>query len=142
MSRDCLHTHTNTWSFYLCLSALSVCQNSVCLHKIPHRLHFDIKIKKNTVRRNYDDIIIIAIGGLLLFGISSIRLQDGFIISWVVLLDSIIHFYNLAIQSIKQPKRIKFTNCSQFLSHNFFGLDFHFYVIFLLIGIGQLNNDV
>ena len=24
----------------------------------------------------------------------------------------------------------------------FFGLDFHFYVIFLLIGIGQLDNDV
>ena len=42
----------------------------------------------------------------------------------------------------KQPKRVKFTNCSQFLSHTFFGLDFHFYVIFLLIGIGQLDNDV
>ena len=24
----------------------------------------------------------------------------------------------------------------------FFSLDFHFYVIFLLIGIGQLDNDV
>ena len=43
---------------------------------------------------------------------------------------------------LEQPKRVKFTNCSQFLSHNFFGLDFHFYVIFLLIGIGQLDNDV
>ena len=42
----------------------------------------------------------------------------------------------------KQPKPFKFTNCRQFLSHNFFGLDFHFYVIFLLIGIGQLDNDV
>ena len=41
-----------------------------------------------------------------------------------------------------QPKRVKFTNCSQFLSHIFFGLDFHFYVIFLLFGIGQLDNDV
>ena len=41
-----------------------------------------------------------------------------------------------------QQKRVKFTNCSQFLSHNFFGLDFHFYVIFLLFGIGQLDNDV
>ena len=44
--------------------------------------------------------------------------------------------------SVFQPKRVKFTNCSQFLSHNFFGLDFHFYVIVLLIGIGQLDNDV
>ena len=42
----------------------------------------------------------------------------------------------------KQLKQVKFTNCSQFLSHNFFGLDFHFYVIFLLIGIGHLDNDV
>ena len=41
-----------------------------------------------------------------------------------------------------QPKRVKFTNCSQFLSHNIFGLDFHFYVIFLLIGICQLDNNV
>ena len=32
--------------------------------------------------------------------------------------------------------------CSQFLSHIFWGLDFLFYVIFLLIGIGQLENDV
>ena len=38
-----------------------------------------------------------------------------------------------------QPKRVKFTNCSLFWSHNFFGLDFHFYVNFLLIGIGQLD---
>ena len=43
---------------------------------------------------------------------------------------------------VNQPKRVKFTNCSQFLSHNFFGLNFHFYVIFLLIGICQLDNDV
>ena len=28
------------------------------------------------------------------------------------------------------------------LSYIFFGLDFHFYVIFLIIGIGQLHNDV
>ena len=42
---------------------------------------------------------------------------------------------------IFQPKRVKFTNWSQFLSHKFFGLDFHFYVIFLLIGICQLDND-
>ena len=41
-----------------------------------------------------------------------------------------------------QPKRVKFTNCSQFLSHNFFGFDFHFYVIFLPNGIGRLDNDV
>ena len=46
------------------------------------------------------------------------------------------------INDIVQPKRVKFTNCSQFLPHNFFGLDFHFYVIFLLIGICQLDNDV
>ena len=46
------------------------------------------------------------------------------------------------IYGTTQQKRVKFTNCSQFLSHNFFGLDFHFYVIFLLIGIGQLDNDV
>ena len=31
---------------------------------------------------------------------------------------------------------------ANFLSHNFLGLDFLFYVIFLLIGIGQLDNDV
>ena len=31
--------------------------------------------------------------------------------------------------------------CSQFFPH-FWGLDFHFYVIILLIGIGQLENDV
>ena len=37
---------------------------------------------------------------------------------------------------------LKFSNCSQFLSHILFGLDFHFYGIFLLIGIGQLDNDV
>ena len=43
---------------------------------------------------------------------------------------------------IQQPKRVKFTNCSIFLPHNFFGLDFHFYVLFLLIGIGQLDNDI
>ena len=47
-----------------------------------------------------------------------------------------------SLYGIFQPKRVKFTNCSQFLSHNFFGLDFHFYVIFLLFGIGQLDNDV
>ena len=28
------------------------------------------------------------------------------------------------------------------MSHNVLGLDFHFYVIFLLIVIGQLDNDV
>ena len=28
------------------------------------------------------------------------------------------------------------------MSHSFFGLDFHIYVIILLIGIGQLDNDV
>ena len=38
--------------------------------------------------------------------------------------------------------RVKFTNCSQFLSYNYFGFDFHFFVIFLLIGKGQLDNDV
>ena len=40
------------------------------------------------------------------------------------------------------PKQVKFTNCSQFLSHNFFGLDFHFYVFFffLLIGIWCLKS--
>ena len=43
---------------------------------------------------------------------------------------------------LNQPKGVKFTNCSQFLSRIFFGLDFHFYVIFLLFGIGQLDNDV
>ena len=43
---------------------------------------------------------------------------------------------------IIQPKRVKFTDCSQFFVPHFFGLDFHFYVIFLLIGIGQLDNDV
>ena len=43
---------------------------------------------------------------------------------------------------VPAKKRVKFTNCSQFLSHNFFGLDFLFYVIFLLIGRGQLDNDV
>ena len=50
----------------------------------------------------------------------------------------------IAIRPCTQPpaQRVKFTNCSQFLSHNFFGLDFHFYVIFLLFGIGQLDNDV
>ena len=30
---------------------------------------------------------------------------------------------------------------ANFLSHNVLGLDFLFYVIFLLIGIGQLDND-
>ena len=29
---------------------------------------------------------------------------------------------------------------AQFWSHNYFGLDFHFYVIFLLIGTCQLDN--
>ena len=33
----------------------------------------------------------------------------------------------------EQPKRVKFTNCSQFLTHIFFVLDFHFYVIFYLL---------
>ena len=41
-----------------------------------------------------------------------------------------------------QSKRVMFTNCGQFLSHTFFGLDFHFYVIFLIIGICQLDNNV
>ena len=41
-----------------------------------------------------------------------------------------------------KPKQVKFTNCSQFLSHNYFGLDFHFNIIFLHIGMGQLDNDV
>ena len=31
---------------------------------------------------------------------------------------------------------------ANFCPTNFFGLDFHFYDIFLLIGIGQLDNDV
>ena len=44
--------------------------------------------------------------------------------------------------SVYQPKRVKVTKCSHFLSHNFFGLDIHFYVICLLVGIGQLDNDV
>ena len=44
--------------------------------------------------------------------------------------------------TLMQPKRVKFTNCSQFLSHTLFGLDFHFSINFLLIGIGQLDNDV
>ena len=43
---------------------------------------------------------------------------------------------------IAQPKRVKLTNHGQFLSLKFFGLDFHHYVIFLPIGIGQLDNDV
>ena len=46
------------------------------------------------------------------------------------------------ISGHNQPKRVKFTNCSQFLSHICFGLGFHLYVFFLLIGIGQLDNDV
>ena len=50
--------------------------------------------------------------------------------------------YNQNDILLLQPKRVKFTNCSQYLSHNFFDSDFHFYVIFLLIGIGQLDNDV
>ena len=41
-----------------------------------------------------------------------------------------------------QPKRVKVTNCSHFLSHKLFGLDIHFYVICLLVGMGQLDNDV
>ena len=45
------------------------------------------------------------------------------------------HFKSIEY-SVLQP------NFSHFLSHIFFGLDFHFYVIFLLIGIGQLDNDV
>ena len=51
-------------------------------------------------------------------------------------------FFKFSLIFINQLKRVKFTNCSQFLSHNYFGLDFHFHVIFLLIGIGQLDNDV
>ena len=43
---------------------------------------------------------------------------------------------------LAQPKRVKFTKCSQFLSHICFGLDLHSYAIFLLIGKGQLDNDV
>ena len=35
-----------------------------------------------------------------------------------------------------------FLNFKEVLSHNIFGLDFNFYVIFLLIGTGQLDNDV
>ena len=31
---------------------------------------------------------------------------------------------------------------ANFWPHNFLGLDFHFYGIFLLIGIGQLDNDI
>ena len=48
----------------------------------------------------------------------------------------------LSVIVVAQPKRVKLTNCSQFLSHIFLGLDFHLYVVFLLIGIGQLDNDV
>ena len=44
--------------------------------------------------------------------------------------------------TVEQPKRVMFTNCSRFLSIFFFGLDFHFYVILLLIGICQLDKDV
>ena len=43
---------------------------------------------------------------------------------------------------LEKPKRVKFTNCSQFLSHIFFWLRFSFLCYFLLIGIGQLDNDV
>ena len=43
---------------------------------------------------------------------------------------------------IIQLNRVKFNNLSQFLSHNFFGLDFHFCVIFSLIGIDQVDYDV
>ena len=44
---------------------------------------------------------------------------------------------------IGQPKRVKLTNQLQpnFVPI-FFGLDFHFHFIFLLIGTGQLDNDV
>ena len=40
-----------------------------------------------------------------------------------------------------QPKRVKFTNCSQFLTHIFL-LRSSFLCYFLHIGIGQLDNDV
>ena len=53
-----------------------------------------------------------------------------------------LHSHQIMLIRTLQPKRVKFSNCTQFLSHNFFALDFHFYVIFLLIGIGQLDNDV
>ena len=52
----------------------------------------------------------------------------------------ILHFKRYLL--VGQPKRVKFTNCSQFLSHNVFGLDFYFYVILSFIGIGQVDNDV
>ena len=34
---------------------------------------------------------------------------------------------------IKQPKRVKCANSSQFLSHNFFHLDFHFFLLFFYL---------
>ena len=40
-----------------------------------------------------------------------------------------------------QPKRVKFTNCSHFLSHISW-LKFSFLSYFLLVGIGQLDNNV
>ena len=58
------------------------------------------------------------------------------------LLSDILGVVQKCLLAVDQPKRVKFTNCRQFLSRNFFGLDFHFYFIFLLIGIGQLGNDV
>ena len=36
----------------------------------------------------------------------------------------------------------KFTNCSQFLSHDFLASIFIITLFFLLVGIGQLDNDV
>ena len=60
----------------------------------------------------------------------------------LVLLYTYLYFAVSPFLIYNQPKRVKFINCSQFLSHNFFGLDFHFYVIFLLIGTCQLDYNV
>ena len=40
------------------------------------------------------------------------------------------------------PNELNSPIAANFCPTIFFGLDFHFYVIFLLIGIGQLDNDI
>ena len=120
---------------YCCTYSFVHQENLCCfccrLHKVTKSIDF-IKHSKFYRRHSlfYGDLIYNLNESLeiLLFLISSKSLS------------SIIKEWDIAW--ILQPKRVKFTNCSQFLSHNFLGLDFHFYVIFLHIGIGQLDNDV
>ena len=59
----------------------------------------------------------------VLIGLPDLAKEESYRKSWII----------EDYQIFNQPKRVKFTNCSQFLSQNFFGLDFHFCVIFFYL---------